>query len=106
MNPQSNYEQARDEAANEYAKNQGYFTLHPFKAGAYFGRSYERNLNADLLADNKLMREALEFYRNKKNYEYKEFSDGIQDRGDFPVMDDQGTKARQTLSQLKGKYDE
>ena len=133
MHPQSNYEQARDEAASKEAKEReavliksdvsrynkkeltaNYFgRLGGFIAGADWHREYSQNINADLLADCKAMREALKFYSLKSNYslvdegrnydvDYKCYELNEKTYGD----EDLGTKARQVLSQLKGKYDE
>ena len=127
MHPQSNYEQARDEAAaihydiyskrDAHNRSEGrvpvFVRMGSFKAGSDFGRSYEQKVNADLLDDCKAMREALEFYSLKSNYslvdegrnydvDYKCYELNEKTYGD----EDLGTKARQVLSQLKGKYDE
>ena len=72
MHPQSNYEQARDEAAaihydiyskrDAHNRSEGrvpvFVRMGSFKAGSDFGRSYEQKVNADLLDDCKAMREA------------------------------------------------
>ena len=121
MTPQSNYEQARDEAAESHAFNGDYSNNNDeagsafaaFKAGSDWHRDYSQNLNADLLDDCKAMREALKFYSLKSNYslvdegrnydvDYKCY-----ELNETTYADEElGTKARQTLSQLKGKYDE
>lgn len=122
MNPQSNYEKARDEAAYEVEKIKELICLVPkpeaiknnsmflsdhetsilcgcelrdiFKTGSDFGRSYEQRLNADLLADCKAMKQALELISSPSewNCEIGESN--------------QRAAAVKTLSQLKGKHDE
>ena len=88
-------------------------SIHVIEYSAYEKIKSELKLNADLLADCKLMREALKFYSLKSNYslvdegrnydvDYKCYELNEKTYGD----EDLGTKARQVLSQLKGKYDE
>ena len=93
----SNYEQARDEAA-EFTTVYGK-TLSPHEkeiwiAGADWHRDYAQKLNADLFADNKLMKETLELISSPSewNCEIGESN--------------QRSAAVKTLSQIKGKYDE
>ena len=113
MTPQSNYEQARDEAAEFAVSCYENSTCNHcdlsstkeiefnFKAGADFGRSYTAVeyantmiLNADLLADCKATRETLELISSPSewNCEIGESN--------------QRAAAVKTLSQLKGKYNE
>lgn len=107
MTPQSNYEQARDEAANERASNwnvswaekEWKHDVETFQAGSDFGRSYEQKLNADLLADNKMMREALVRLKEIREIE-------IEDTETGGVPHQFERIAATALSKLKGKYDE
>lgn len=86
-------EQRMNEVFNNYINERNFYEESISDAFKY---GYEAAMKeAEVLV------EALEFYRNRKNYEYKEFSDGIQDRGDFPVMDDYGTKAFRALEKFK-----
>lgn len=113
------YEQARDEAAESHAFNGNYSNNNDeagsafaaFKAGADWHRDYSQNINADLLADNKAMREALVQYSGRsKEKERIEWSYGSAavwtDKFGSGVEFDRGKLAVKTLSQLKGKYDE
>lgn len=112
-----NYEKARDEAAESRSKRQNssgdelldkaisrYLKI-GFEAGSDFGRSYEQKLNADLLADCKAMKQALEFYISECEPLMTEYVGELPNGGYQKVI---GTwdLAEQTLSQLKGKYDE
>lgn len=111
MTPQSNYEQARDEAAEKNASNlydaQGDIMQQmpwsdckeSFQKGSDFGLSYEQKLNADLLADNKLMREALVRLKEIREIE-------IEDTETGGVPHQFERIAATALSKLKGKYDE
>lgn len=112
------YEQARDEAAKNHAFNGNYSNNNDeagsafaaFKAGSDFGRSYEQKLNADLLADCKLMIQALRFYSLKSNYSLAD--EGRNYDVDYKCYElnentyadeELGTRARVTLAQLKHK---
>ena len=95
MTPQSKYEKARDEAANERASNwnvswaekEWKHDVKTFKAGADWHRDYSQKLNADLFADCKTMRNFI---------------------GRLIEVDDRiwGDEANNLYTQLKGKYDE
>ena len=126
MTPKTNYEKARDEASEKYAHNKGVRYCvsdeRDFKAGSDFGRSYEQKLNADLLADNKAMKIALQYYQTRDELceryaeQYPclvdskiEHSEGLTDEiyDDYmELSNDYGTTAAVCLLQLKGKYDE
>ena len=92
------YEQARDDAAKKEYKELGVeyqdHNIAFFKEGSDFGFNYSQNLNADLLADNKLMKETLELISSPSewNCEIGESN--------------QRAAAVKTLSQLKGKYND
>lgn len=117
------YEKARDEAAEFAVSCYENSTCNHcdlsstkeiefnFKAGADWHRDYSQKLNADLLADNKLMKETLVQYSGRsKEKERIEWSYGSAavwtDKFGSGVEFDRGKLAVKTLSQLKGKYDE
>lgn len=59
---------------------------------------------APLLSANKIMKEALEFYADKKSYGEQRLSGGTEEPDvEFfnDVMDDQGNEARETLAKVK-----
>lgn len=105
------YEQARDEAAKDYAKelnadNRAKFVAETdFKKGADWHRDYSQKINADLLADCKAMREALE--SEKKALGWLAFDSVKYANTDASYFAKRQIKTiDETLSQLKGKYDE
>jgi hypothetical protein len=49
-----------------------------------------------------LLVEALEFYAKNSSYVYRDHPDGLDGRGDFPVMKDDGHKARAALLKYRG----
>lgn len=130
MTPQSSYEKARDEAADSHAFNGNYSNNNDeagnafaaFKAGSDWYRDYSQNINADLLADCKAMKLALQYYQTRDELceryaeQYPclvdskiEHSEGLTDEiyDDYmELSNDYGTTAAVCLLQLKGKYDE
>lgn len=48
------------------------------------------------------LKTTLKFFATGKNYEYKEHPDGLDGRGDFPVMQDGLIKAQRAMDEVKG----
>lgn len=101
MNPQTNYEQARDEAAEVvkvYSQGLSPHQKEIWIDGADFGRSYEQKANADLIADCKAMYSALN--EVQKQLEIFNFAKDV-----YRVIKSDDIIVK-TITKLNGKYDE
>jgi hypothetical protein len=60
----------------------------------------EHNSVLILKTDYQKMIDALKFYASESKYQYVEHPDGLEGRGDFPVMQDGGARASRVLNEM------
>jgi hypothetical protein len=60
----------------------------------------EHNSVLILKTDYQNMINALKFYATESKYEYHEHPDGLEGRGDFPILQDGGERANKILKEM------